>query len=188
MNIYEEKKRVHGILLLYFHFWNRNAPTIIEHINSFSKYSKFKVWGINTGHGFPEGVKSLEFDVVVFHYSLFGPKYLLNNDLLEYLKNNRSYKIAFFQDEHHYCQQRFQFLNNYNIDCVYTLLHPDYFKDVYGKYTEVPKMIQTLTGYIDAKLEKIANKYSRPDNMREIDIGYRARKLNWYMERSSRKE
>jgi len=178
----KKNRKVHGVLFLYFHYWDKNAPTIIEHISSFSKYSKFKVWGINTERGFPAGLKSLEFDIIVLHYSLLGPKYLLFGEFLEYLKNSRSsYKIAFFQDEHHYCQQRFAFLNDYNIDCVYTLLHPDNFKDVYEKYTGVKRLIQTLTGYVDDNVIKNAKKYSKPDNMRDIDIGYRARKLDWYM-------
>jgi len=174
--------KVHGILFLYFHYWDKNAPTIVDHINSFPKYSKFKVWALNTERGFPKGLKKLEFDIILLHYSLFGQKYVLFNDFMEYLKNSRSsYKIAFFQDEYHYCQQRFKFLNDYNFNCVYTLLHPDYFKDVYEKYTRVPRIIPTLTGYVDDNLIKNAKKYSQPDSMRDIDIGYRARKLPWYM-------
>ena len=89
----------HGILLLYHHPWSKNASTIMEHVSSFAKYSRFKVWEINTARGFHQGLNQLKFDTIVLHYSLFGPQYLLNQGFLNYLaKNKSSYKIAFFHN------------------------------------------------------------------------------------------
>jgi len=185
----KKNRTVHGILLLYHHYWNKNAPTIMEHVDSFSKYSKFKVWAVNTEKGFPSGLNRFEFDIIVLHYSLFGSYYLLNHAFLEYIERSKSsYKIVFFQDEHHYCQQRFAFLNKYDIDCVYTLLHPDYFKDVYGKYTSVRKLVHNLTGYVDDALIEKARRFSKPDRTRNIDIGYRGRRLKFYMGKGSQEK
>jgi len=185
----KKNRTVHGILLLYHHYWAKNAPTIMENINSFSKYSKFKVWSVNTEKGFPSGLNRFEFDIIVLHYSLFGSYYLLNRAFLEYIERSKSsYKIVFFQDEYHYCQQRFAFLNKYNIDCVYTLLHPDYFKDVYLKYTNVRKLVHTLTGYVDDALIENAKRFSKPDHAKNIDIGYRGRPLKYYMGKGSQEK
>jgi hypothetical protein len=171
---------INGILLLYYHPLVPNAPTIIEHLNAFNKYSQFKVWCINTGLGFPKGLEKIQFTIIVLHYSLFGiAPYQLNDFYLTYLKQSKAYKIAFFQDEYHYCQDRFSFINNYRIDCIYTLLEPEYFKDVYEKYTKVLKVLYTLPGYVDENLLPLAERITIPDEERSIDIGYRGRCL-WY--------
>ncbi len=47
-----------------------------------------------------------------------------------------AYKIATFQDEHHYCGRRFAFLNDHEVDCVYTMLEPPYAEQVYGEQHE----------------------------------------------------
>jgi len=119
---------IRGILLFYHHYLFQNAPTIMEHVNAFERYSQFKVWKVNTEMGFPKGLKGLRFEIILLHYSLFGPFYLLSDGFLNYLEESgSSYKIAFFQDEFRYCQKRFSFLDKYNIDCVYTIVDPKYF-------------------------------------------------------------
>lgn len=173
---------INGILLLYHHYLFHNAPTIMDHIKAFARHSKFKVWSINTELGFPEGLRKLRFQIIVLHYSLFGPFYLLNEAYMNYLEESRSsYKIAFFQDEYRYCKKRFQFINRFRINCVYTLLEPDWFTQTYQKYTKVPKIVYTLPGYASRDLASIAGEMSRPFHKRRIDIGYRARQLSFYM-------
>lgn len=174
---------IDGVLLLYNHPISKNASTIMEHVNSFSKHSDFKVWNLNTEMGFPNGLSDIKFKVVVLHYSLFGTrKYCLNKKFYNYLdKCNESYKIAFFQDEHHFCQQRFHFLNRYKIDCVYSLFEEEYFDVVYYKNTNVKKVVFTLTGYVSNELINISKKHFIPFDKRKLDIGYRARKLPYYM-------
>ena len=48
---------VNGILILYHHHLKANAPTIMEHVNSFSNHSRFAVWEVNTELGFLRGIK-----------------------------------------------------------------------------------------------------------------------------------
>jgi len=155
----------------------------MEHINAFGQHSRFSVWSLNTELGFPEALQALQFQVIVLHYSLFGTgRYYLNERFLGYLaQSTQSYKIAIFQDEYRYCQPRFAFLNRYKIDCIYTLVEPAYFKDVYQKYTSVPKLIYTIPGYVSDDLVALAKKLTKLDHEREIDIGYRGRRLSFYM-------
>ena len=174
---------IHGVLLVYHHPLVINAPTIMEHVNSFSRYSRFKVWAINTEFGFPRGLSRLQFQVILLHYSLFGftPRQF-SNKFLRYLKRSEaSYKIAFFQDEHHFCKRRFEFLNRFDIDCVYTLVEPAYLKDVYQKFTKVPKLVYNIPGYVSDDMIEKAQKYAKPDCDRNIDVGYRGRQLKYYM-------
>jgi len=174
---------INGILLLYHHPLRQSASTIMEHVNAFKKYSRFNVWNVNTELGFPEGLRRAQFKTLVLHYSLFvPPRYYLDEDFLNYIAMcPHTYKIAFFQDEYRFCQQRFAFINRCKVDCVYTLLEPRYFSHVYQKYTKVEKLISTLPGYVSDDLIAVAQKITKPENEREIDVGYRARRLPFYM-------
>lgn len=179
---------INGILFIYHHPPMINAPTIMEHVDSFAKHSQFKIWTMNTEFGFPHRMGELQFKIIVLHYSLFGfvPTQLnptqLSSKFLHYIEQcKESYKIAFFQDEHHYCQRRFNFLNSYNINCVYTLVEPAYFKDTYQKYTKVPKLIYNIPGYVSDDMIEKARKHSKPHHDRSIDVGYRGRQLLYYM-------
>lgn len=173
---------VNGVLLLYYHPLVENAPTIKEHIDSFVNHSRFKVWKINTECGFPKNLAQLRFKAILLHYSLFGYKLFLKQQFLDYLDQcSDSYKIAFFQDEHRFCRVRFGFINRYKIDCVFTLIEPPFFKSTYNKYTDVPKLIYCLPGYVSDSVVETARKFFVPDERRTIDVGYRGRNLEYYM-------
>jgi hypothetical protein len=174
---------VNGILLLYHHYIRDEAPTIMEHVNAFLRLSGFKAWGINVELGLPTGIRELRFRAIVMHYSLFGDyPFRLGGEFLRYVEQCReSYKIAFFQDEYQFCPQRFDVLNRLNIDCVFTLLEPDNWSTVYRKNTSVKRFRHTLTGYVDDGLVELAQRLGKPDEQREIDVGYRARRLPFRM-------
>ncbi|OGP90883.1 MAG: hypothetical protein A2157_05410 [Deltaproteobacteria bacterium RBG_16_47_11] len=178
-----------GILLLYHHPLAPSASTIMEHVDAFGRYSRFKVWSINTELGFPEGLKTLSFQGILLHYSLFGPRYEMSEMFLDYLERSRgSYKIAFFQDEHRFCQKRFAFLNHFKIDCVFTLVEPSYYRETYQKYTKVPKLVYTIPGYVSDTLIEMARYKTIAEELRTIDIGYRGRKLETYMGKGSQEK
>jgi hypothetical protein len=125
----------------------------------------------------------MRFSAIALHYSLFGNwPFALSPEFLNYVAESRSsYKAAFFQDEFQYCRERFDFLNQCQVDCVYTLIEPRYFKDVYQKYTKVSKINHHLTGYVSDELIELAARLTLPDEKRLYDVGYRARPLPFYM-------
>jgi hypothetical protein len=175
---------VDGILLIYHHRLMKNAPMILDHVDAFNRHSRFRTWAINTEGGFPPGLRNLRFRVLVLHYSLFGywPYLQLSNEFLLYLRESKSsYKIAFFQDEYHFCKPRFDFINQFEIDCIYTLLEPRYFKEVYGKFTKAKSLVHTIPGYVSDQLLAKAKRLCRGDGERDIDIGYRGRPVMYYM-------
>ena len=176
---------INVILLLYNHPIGPYAATLMDHVNAFERHSRFKVVKVNTELGFPPVLESLRFPVIVLHYSLFGKvPYKLDQRFYSYLERSESsYKVAFFQDEYRYCQQRFSFIIDHKIDCVYTRMAPRSFKDVYEKYTRVPRIISTLAGYVSDDLVKAGRRITKVDTEREIDVGYRARRLPYYLGR-----
>jgi len=184
------KRMVDGILLLYHHPQALNAPTILEHVHAFEKYSRYPVTAVNTEFGFPPELEGLHFRVVVLHYSLFGVvPYMLSDRFRAYLKGSTaSYKIAFFQDEYQHCLQRFSFINRNNIDCIYSLLQPEYFQEIYGAHTPVKTIIHHLPSYVDDNLLVLAQKYAKPDSDRTIDVGYRGRMAYFHMGKGAREK
>ncbi len=170
---------INGILLLYHHWLTANAPTIMEHVSAFGRYSRFRVWPVNTELGLPKRLLALDFRVIVLHYSLFGwlPFYL-SREFDSYLRRSHAcHRVAFFQDEYRYWPQRAALINRCGLDCVYTLVEPAYFGETYGKHTQVPTLRYTLPGYVSQELLRRAERYARPSAQRSIDIGYRGRQL-----------
>jgi hypothetical protein len=183
-------KIINSILLLYAHPYAVNAPTIMEHVGSFEKYSRYKVWAVNTEFGFPGQLTVLKFKVVVLHYSLFGTyPFRLYPRFVEYLQTAHfNYRIAFFQDEYQYCPQRFALIDTLSIDCIYTLLEPPWVEKVYYKNTRVKSVLHTLTGYVDDSLLEKSKSLTKPFPDRRTDVGYRARPLPYFMGRGAREK
>lgn len=182
-----------SVLLIYRHSFNENAPTIMEHVNAFDRYSKFKIWPVNIEHGFPRGLEKIKFSAIILHYSTyiwswgddiirFRHPNALPKKFSNYIKkSNDSIKIAFFQDEMSNCQQRFLMLNELNIDIVFSLLDPKYFDEVYFNNTSINHVLPTLTGYVCDSLIKKGDQFSKSFEDREVDVGYRARSLPFWM-------
>jgi hypothetical protein len=177
------------ILLIYNHPLSDNAPTIMEHVNSFSQYSKYRVRAINTEFGFPKGLEHIEFPVIVLHYSAYHWWPIVDKDTYRsmpslfwnYVKNSRSLKVAFFQDEMDHCEKRFLLINKLKIDIVYSLLKSTYFSEVYYNNTHVRKVFPTLTGYVCDSLITKSQTLCKPFEKREFDVGYRARPVPFYL-------
>ncbi len=179
------KTVVDGALLVYHRPvapWIRDASTVMEHVRAFSRHSRHRIWEVNTDLGFPPALAGVEFGAVIIHYCVFGMgAYRLNDDWLEYLNGSDAYKVAFFQDECTRCQRRFRFLNEHRVDCVFTCLEPSEFGKVYGRYTDVPKLVSNIPGYVPDELAGIGERFTVPDAERPVDVGYRGRPLPSYL-------
>lgn len=186
------KKKRDGILLLY---WESSAaataPNVKDHIESF-KLSKFKVYPCNVAIGFPYTLWKIEFDIILLHYTstVFTPNSSkvtsLSNQFIEYIDACKgSYRIAFTQDECECCQQRFGLLNHLKIDCLYTLVEPEYWNATYRKYTSIPKLVHNFPAYASDTLVSKAKQFSKPLEQRTVDIGYRAREVPYHLGRAT---
>jgi len=169
--------------------WFEDAATVDEHIAAYARYSRFRVWEINTDLGFPRGLVELPVAAVVLHYSLFHTTgYKLDAGLRRFLAETDAYKVAFFQDEHHFCRQRFAFLNDYGFDCVFTCLEEAEFDKVYRRYTDVPTLVSNYPGYASEEMVSAAERFALPESERWIDIGYRGRSLPPYNGRAAQEK
>jgi len=177
------QKKIDAILLLYNRELWQNASTIMEYVNAIVQLSGFPVVSVNTELGFPSVLHKLQFHSIILHYSLFGIyPYRLNKRFYQYLANNQeSFKLAIFQDEYRFCQQRFKFINEYKINFIYTCIAEEHVAEFYGKYTPQVPTKTALTGYVSDELTELADRITRPDELREIDISYRGRPVHFYM-------
>ena len=169
--------------------WIKDASTVVEHLSAFRRHSGHEIWEINTDAGFPRALADLDFKAIVLHYSVFGMGvYRLKEPWRAWLKESSAYKIAFFQDECTRCQRRFRFLDEHRIDCVYTCLEPSEFGKVYGRYTEVPRLVSNIPGYVGDELVAAAERFAVPDEERTVDVGYRGRPLPAYLGRGAQEK
>jgi hypothetical protein len=185
-----DRRRDPGSVVLLYHRpaipWFEDAATVTDHIEAFGHYSRFPVREVNTDLGFPPALAEVPIGAVVLHYSLFHTTgYKLDEGFRHFLADTNAYKIAFFQDEYHFCRQRFAFLNQYDFDCVFTCLEPSEFGKVYGRHTRVPKLVSNLPGYASQTMIDAASRFALPDERRPIDVGYRGRSLAPYMGRAA---
>jgi hypothetical protein len=184
-------RSVDGTLLLYHRPISTGALTVLEHVDAFARHSRYAVWPVNTELGFPSGLDRLRFSAIVLHYSLFGTSdYKLPDPFLTWLDRHgdRSYKVAFFQDEHRFCRQRFRFIDDHGIDCVYTCLEPSEWDKVYRGHTAVRELRTTIPGLVSDTLVAAGRRHARPDVERPVDVGYRGRPLDAYMGRAAREK
>ena len=166
-----------------------DASTVVEHARSFARHSRLGVVELNTHAGFPPALRGVAFDAVVLHYSLFGThRYHLSDAFRAYVRATDAYTVAFFQDEYINCRRRFDFINAHGVDCIYTCLEPDQFDAVYGRYTSVPTIRHTLTGYVSEDLRQAAARLGKSDAERTIDVGYRGRPLAVYLGRGGQEK
>jgi hypothetical protein len=170
-----------GALLLHFYpsaFWFRDAATILEHVGSFERRSKFGVHAVSTDGPMPAEVARLDFRLVIVHYSVFGGgMYQLSEDHLRFLRSSRGHKVLFAQDENRFCGHRFWFMDEVGFDSIFTLLEPPQFERVYGANTGVSHIHTNLPGYVSQTMLDKAERFAVPDAERPVDVGYRGRPI-----------
>jgi hypothetical protein len=159
-----------------------DAATVREHIHSFARHSRFPVWEVNTDLGFPRRLREVHPTVLVLHYSLFAAgRYLLGEEMHAFVRDADAFKVAYFQDEYHFCRNRFGFVKDVGVDLIYTHVHPEDLDAVWGRFT--PRAIAhfNFPGYVDSEMVAAADRFALPDTERDIDVGYRGRPLPPYM-------
>ena len=166
-------QKVPGVLLVYHRPtlpWQVvDADNVEQNIAAFGRHSSLPLWKVNTDYGFLPRLAGLDFDAVVLHYTVFvpgspGPSgYLLDEGHLDWLSRSDAYKVATFQDEYHWCRKRFGFIDDFGIDCVYTMLEQPYADEVYKGHSSVSKVVPHLPGYVGEELLGAGKRFGKPD-------------------------
>ncbi len=182
MNFENKNNKKYNILFLCD--YNKNsANTIIDHCESFRKYSKHNYYYVNpTGISKPFWLNMDHFDIVIIHYSIYilGDWYI--NPTWRYeISRTKAYKIQFIQDEYRTVNAITQRMKELGINMLFTCVPEEEINKVYPE-ERLPgvKKINTLTGYCPEYLINEEPDFST-HSQRPIDVGYRGRPLGYWL-------
>ena len=156
-----------------------SAATIIDHIDSFEKYSKYEIVTWSTLEGLPDQDILSLFDCLIVHYSisLLYERYV-SRETLEKIRSFNGLKVLFIQDEYRRVNFACKQINYAGIDMVYSCAPQNVAKKMYARLNENIVLRTTLTGFVP---EALSEKETKPISKRNIDVGYRARRVPFYL-------
>jgi hypothetical protein len=167
--------------------------TIEDHLYSFRRYDKDNIYYyMNAVTGFGRRYLWQKYDLVILHYSLLALRYhndiwkRLKVNLISFLENIDTPKVAIPQDEYNQTYELCHLFKKASIETVFTCSTEDDFRKIYPfNLSGVTNLFQTLTGYVDEDTLEILRKKKMilDHSKRRIDIGYRARKLPYWLGR-----
>lgn len=176
----EPAEHAHNILILY-DTNSLHVATIIEHLESFAKYSRNSVFYANACNGAPCNMDLSPFDALIIHYSVrLSLDWHLSPSFAEAIRTYNGLKILFIQDEYENTNTACDWIEDLGIHIVYTCVPDEYLDLVYPRerypYVEFKR---TLTGFVPMKLK--SRQRVKPISKRKYIIGYRGRPLSyWY--------
>jgi hypothetical protein len=179
------------ILVLYFKWKKyRDRNTIDEHLFCFRRYVKdVQYHYFNAANGIPWYLTMVNYDAVILHYTFLAIRW--REDLYkEWLKTVKSLKkisgyiVAIPQDEYAEAAALYEFFREYGIRTVFTCFSSNDYDTVYpNERVKLDKKITVFPGYIDEEAAKRLSSRYGENNDRPIDLGYRARKLPYWLGR-----
>jgi hypothetical protein len=180
------------ILVIYYRSTYQVRQTLKEHLYGIKNYTgkNTKVVHLNVFFGVPNYIRPISFDIIVYHYTFTalkwnGEEYFSNklcNTSIKRLQHLKGYKIAIPQDEYVYSHAICRFFKNFGIKTVYTCLREEDWETVYPKdISGVEYFFTVPAGYIDEKAAYRLSKKICDLKERTIDIGYRVRKLPYWL-------
>jgi len=180
------------ILIVYYQVRRSDRNTIDEHLYAFARYSGEECHYLNVFFGIPRYITRISFDLVVYHYTFTSlkwdgaPRFRAYLKKFGALKEIPGYKVAIPQDEYVNSSIMCEFFSEFGVKTVFTCLDPKDYEKIYPQvHSGLDHYITVLTGYIDERsIEKVVG-FMKPHTDRAIDVGYRARKLPFWLGRHS---
>jgi hypothetical protein len=126
----------------------------------------------------------MNFDLVIFHHTFLV--YKARKEGFEHylekarsLKNLKAVKAILPQDEFMHMDSICEFINEFEIDCVFSVAPQTEWKKLYrGVDFDKVRFYRVLTGYVDTATVKRISMLARHIQDRSIDIGYRVGSIN----------
>lgn len=157
-----------------------NIRSLVRH----SRHTVCPVWMIES---IPKGVNLDRFDVIIIHYSIkVHYDFFISPKARAVLSHFRGLKLLIAQDEYYTVDRMNAVVGELGIHAVFTATPQSEVDKVYPPH-RLPTLQRhsVLTGYVPDYLPRLP---VPPWTMREIDVGYRARKLSaWFGARGQEK-
>jgi len=178
------------ILIIYYQVRKSDRNTIDEHLYAFDRYSGEECHYLNVFFGIPRYITRVPFDLIIYHYTFTslkwdgGPRFRAYLDRYKILKDLPGYKVAIPQDEYVNSLPTCEYFLDFGIKTVFTCLDPQDYQKVYPQERSgLDHYITVLTGYIDERSLDEVSRFTKLHSDRVTDIGYRARKLPFWLGR-----
>lgn len=160
--------------------WGGGASTIRDHIVSFKQFSDHNIFIFSNIGEAPPSLRLEKFDVLVIHYSLFAlwDSYI-GPELKRKIRDFNGLKVQFVQDEYRRVDALNRLIRDFGVHILYTCIPSSEIEKVYPA-SQLPgvRRINTLTGYVPEGLTRLSVPLIQD---RRIDVGYRARKLPFWL-------
>ena len=182
-------RRSKTILVLYYArgvYPLRNA--IETHLYCWRRYSKHEVLYVNVRFGFPKQlIERLRIDVILFHTMFLGLRW--SPELFKKyarkcaaLRSVGCVKIAMPQDEFLNTELLNDFILDYGVTDLWTCASEADWPLIYDRIDRSKVRMRTvLTGYLDEDTVARINRKKRLGIQRDIDVGYRAWKAEYWL-------
>lgn len=175
---------MYNILIVYHYDDRYDFPmraTTWDHLYSFKHYSPHRCFYLNLAfRRVPRYFAHIKFDLIIFHTIFLSTRWDLSffkwlMEEVHELKEMKATKVALPQDEYIHTDILCDFINDYEIDYVFSVSPELEWPKIYHKVNfEKTKFYKILTGYLDDLSIKYINQLSY-NSARPIGIGYRAR-------------
>ncbi len=186
-------RKLKGRILVVYHrtVGFRARSTIDEHLYCFRRYVEgVRFDYFNAANGFPRYLTWMRYDGVILHYTYMGIRwsrdwYLEFRRVLEKrLASIRGYKVAIPQDEYAETDLLWALCRDNGVKTIFTCFSEKDFATAYPKSeTGVDHLITVHPGYIDELAAKKIQSIVEEEDRRPIDVGYRARKVPYWLGR-----
>lgn len=169
-----------NILVVYVMNKYPMRATLWDQLYCFRHYSNHNCFYLNLSvRSVPRYLGKVKFDLIVF-----GTLFLANRIKSEWfepalrkaraLKSIAATKIAFPQDEHAHTDVLMDFLEEFDIETVFSVGPPSEWPKLYDRIdARKVKFFNVLTGYLNDATVKRIGKLATEHDERDIDIGYR---------------
>ncbi len=170
-----------NILHVYMLSQDRPRSTAVDHLFSFRRYGRGAQIYLNLAmRKVPTWMQSAEFDAVVYHTSFFSQRwgegtFEAGTKLAEPLRGVGRVRVALPQDEFMKTNLLTEFINEFEIDHVFTLAGESARSKIYaGVDRDRVGLSQVLPGYLSDHTRKRIDRIVARTQERPIDVGYRA--------------
>lgn len=178
------------VLVLYHNLEKHLRKTVDDHLYCFQRYvPEAQFHYCNVYRDLPRYLKWCDYDGVILHYTFFATKW--NQVFWKYfyrgvnpLKNISGHKVALPQDEYVHSEEVCKFFKEYGVQTVFTCAYPIDYQTLYPKEKSGLKhYFTTYPGFVDEESLRKINDFSQEITERNIDMGYRAFKLPYWLGR-----
>lgn len=169
------------ILIVYYNYSVKLRTTVHDHLYCFQKYSNHDCVYFNAAiRKVPKYLLKMQFDLVIFHTLFLAQRWSQENFRKLVLKTRRlkeikATKIIMPQDEFLNTDTLCDFINDYDIDIIFSVMPNSEWPRIYHKVDlNAIQCYRILTGYLADQSVETINAVLSKKIPRTVDIGYRA--------------